>query len=179
MKNIIIGLVALSSISAFASDVELKVDLSRHMGNLSNAILGLTYESQSKALGCRTYTGDILNPLRAINIEKSIPLYDGLASEAIKTELSHCKAKLVSVNIKLRLDRDAVAHANQASKSDVDKNRIDCQYSVFVFEPGQVVEAPKLKIVKNYVAGSDKQKFTMVCGAKAVPVIDNKINLSL
>lgn len=181
MKLLILVGLSLVSVSAFARDVQLNVDFSKHTSNFSSATLEVTYESQSKAFGCQTYSGDILDPARPIYIEETIEHSNGKVSRVIPSELERCKAKLVSVDLYVRLDRKAVARANNASKSDVDKNRIDFHFNVL--EASQVGSvgprdiAHAMHILKLYVAGSDELKYTLSCSNQAVLIINDKIEL--
>lgn len=180
MKIITFIALGLLSFTATAKDITLKVDLSRHLKVLSSVRLELSYVSTSTAVGCQTYSGDILDPLRPIYIEKSLSLgSDGVINQVIKSKLSRCNAKLISIDLKLRLDRQAVASANNARKSDVDKNRIDFNFFVFEAQEGQEIRDSKLNISKLYVAGSDDLKYTLSCSFEAAPIIDDAIILSL
>jgi len=172
-------ILALISTAALAEDISLKVDVSRHLDNLSNVQLGLTYESRSTGLGCQTYSGDIMDPMRPVYIEKSVALREGKASETVPSFISRCNAVLISIDLKLRLDRRAVAAQNNTSRSEVDKNRLDFYFRLYYPATPEAVVSPVLRMSKRYVAGSDELKLTYSSSMELAPVIDGEINLSL
>lgn len=175
---LILGL-ALFSVGTFARDISLKVDISRHLGNLLGAKLSLTYVSQSMSFGCRRLTGNILNPTGPIFIEKSISLKNGIASAVIPTTVAHCGAKLAEVNLKLNLNREAIARAENVSISEVDKNRVDLDFPVFEAGSEQELEDSELQIAQLYVAGSHELKYTYTCRSQFAGIFKDIIDLSL
>jgi len=180
MKSLLPLLLGVLSHSAFAKEITVKVDLSRHIEAMSSVSAELVYVSTSSKLGCETYSGDIFEPARKIHISKNIKLNSqGVALTTADTEIDRCDAKLSSIKLKIRMDRKQVARANNASRSEVDKNRIDFDFGVFEPRPGQFFKNPELSISKLYVAGSDALKYTFAVNYEAAAIINDQIDLSL
>lgn len=180
MKFLTLIAFGLVSVSAFARDITLKIDLSNHIKNINSVYADLVYVSKSNSVGCTTYSGDIMDPIRPIYIEKSVKLStEGIAFKEIPTKIERCDAELISVDLKIRMDRKAVARAYNVSKSEVDKNRIDFNFHVSEYHENQPIYKPEMRIHKLYVAGQANLKYTFSVSAEIAQIINDRIDLTL
>jgi hypothetical protein len=177
MKKILITL--LLSVSAFANTVDLKIDLTSKIPFLTYTKVAVVYESTSTSRSCTRFSGDIFSDRSPKYFEKYISLSNGVFKGKVKSALIECDAKLISIDLDTKIDRQALAQELGLRMSDIDKNRLTFNFHITKPAVNDVIYNPELSFEKLYVAGRSQPLITLYSRAEIAPIINGVIDLTL